>query len=184
MHPPKIAMHDDCGIHPAGRSARQRRRAHALSQTDGDNKNCGVMANRTFAWALHRDIDWPSARWGRPRRRQTGLDSGASGPVVQLAGLEPATSCSTNRRSNQLSYNCILIGPCEGVANSRETRGNALLLQGRAAAEIRLMLRIQTMFATEPRGPAGSLTEPGKTKPGPPARASLTGRCPPLRRRA
>ena len=29
-------------------------------------------------------------------------------PLVQLGGLEPPTSCSTDRRSNQLSYNCIL----------------------------------------------------------------------------
>ena len=28
-------------------------------------------------------------------------------PLVQLGGLEPPTSCSTDRRSNQLSYNCI-----------------------------------------------------------------------------
>jgi hypothetical protein len=28
--------------------------------------------------------------------------------VVQLGGLEPPTSCSTDRRSNQLSYNCIV----------------------------------------------------------------------------
>src|ERR1700744_6709637 len=28
--------------------------------------------------------------------------------LVQLGGLEPPTSCSTDRRSNQLSYNCIL----------------------------------------------------------------------------
>src|SRR6195256_6449176 len=33
--------------------------------------------------------------------------------LVQLGGLEPPTSCSTDRRSNQLSYNCILRrGPC------------------------------------------------------------------------
>jgi hypothetical protein len=31
--------------------------------------------------------------------------------VVQLGGLEPPTSCSTDRRSNQLSYNCIRCGP-------------------------------------------------------------------------
>src|SRR6266481_1288174 len=31
--------------------------------------------------------------------------------VVQLGGLEPPTSCSTDRRSNQLSYNCILGSP-------------------------------------------------------------------------
>src|SRR5947209_2038261 len=34
--------------------------------------------------------------------------------LVQLGGLEPPTSCSTDRRSNQLSYNCILIGPQGG----------------------------------------------------------------------
>ena len=31
--------------------------------------------------------------------------------LVQLGGLEPPTSCSTDRRSNQLSYNCILGAP-------------------------------------------------------------------------
>ena len=31
--------------------------------------------------------------------------------MVQLGGLEPPTSCSTDRRSNQLSYNCILARP-------------------------------------------------------------------------
>jgi hypothetical protein len=31
--------------------------------------------------------------------------------LVQLGGLEPPTSCSTDRRSNQLSYNCIRCGP-------------------------------------------------------------------------
>jgi hypothetical protein len=31
--------------------------------------------------------------------------------LVQLGGLEPPTSCSTDRRSNQLSYNCIPIAP-------------------------------------------------------------------------
>src|SRR5262249_14192045 len=33
---------------------------------------------------------------------------GNSTMLVQLGGLEPPTSCSTDRRSNQLSYNCIL----------------------------------------------------------------------------
>jgi hypothetical protein len=36
--------------------------------------------------------------------------------LVQLGGLEPPTSCSTDRRSNQLSYNCILCGPEKGGA--------------------------------------------------------------------
>src|SRR6202011_2995791 len=31
--------------------------------------------------------------------------------LVQLGGLEPPTSCSTDRRSNQLSYNCIRARP-------------------------------------------------------------------------
>jgi hypothetical protein len=52
--------------------------------------------------------------------------------LVQLGGLEPPTSCSTDRRSNQLSYNCILgaRGPKKGVPNGAETRCNAPLWQG------------------------------------------------------
>src|SRR5258706_6742196 len=38
--------------------------------------------------------------------------------MVQLGGLEPPTSCSTDRRSNQLSYNCIVCRP----KNGRRTR--------------------------------------------------------------
>jgi hypothetical protein len=41
--------------------------------------------------------------------------------VVQLGGLEPPTSCSTNRRSNQLSYNCILERPT--ISRSRAVPG-------------------------------------------------------------
>jgi hypothetical protein len=51
--------------------------------------------------------------------------------MVQLGGLEPPTSCSTDRRSNQLSYNCILGRPQKGVPNGAETRCNAALWQGR-----------------------------------------------------
>lgn len=36
--------------------------------------------------------------------------------LVQLGGLEPPTSCSTDRRSNQLSYNCILASRASGRA--------------------------------------------------------------------
>src|SRR4051812_46132678 len=51
--------------------------------------------------------------------------------VVQLGGLEPPTSCSTDRRSNQLSYNCIACAPGKRGAIWRETRCNARLWQGR-----------------------------------------------------
>ena len=59
-----------------------------------------------------------------PRSKCRGSSGGnsASEGVVQLGGLEPPTSCSTDRRSNQLSYNCILReGPSEG---GREWAGN------------------------------------------------------------
>jgi hypothetical protein len=54
-----------------------------------------------------------------------------------LGGLEPPTSCSTDRRSNQLSYNCILTQgpPKRGVANGPETRCNASLWQGRGVTD-------------------------------------------------
>src|ERR1700721_4228731 len=39
--------------------------------------------------------------------------------LVQLRGLEPPTSCSTDRRSNQLSYNCILGRPQKKGARTR-----------------------------------------------------------------
>jgi hypothetical protein len=42
--------------------------------------------------------------------------------MVQLGGLEPPTSCSTDRRSNQLSYNCILREAPE--KGGREWAGN------------------------------------------------------------
>src|SRR5438445_3824658 len=57
--------------------------------------------------------------------------------LVQLGGLEPPTSCSTDRRSNQLSYNCILERPRKGVSNGPETRCNAPLWQGRETVLIK-----------------------------------------------
>jgi hypothetical protein len=57
--------------------------------------------------------------------------------LVQLGGLEPPTSCSTDRRSNQLSYNCILGRALKkGLPNRRETRCNAALWQGQAGGNI------------------------------------------------
>src|ERR1700687_706762 len=54
--------------------------------------------------------------------------------LVQLGGLEPPTSCSTDRRSNQLSYNCILLPAPKGSPNEAETKCNARLWQGRETA--------------------------------------------------
>src|SRR5262245_62782012 len=51
--------------------------------------------------------------------------------LVQLGGLEPPTSCSTDRRSNQLSYNCIPIAPKKWGSIWPETRCNDRLWQGR-----------------------------------------------------
>lgn len=43
--------------------------------------------------------------------------------LVQLGGLEPPTSCSTDRRSNQLSYNCILASRASGRPSEGRCRG-------------------------------------------------------------
>ncbi len=69
--------------------------------------------------------------------RSTDRGELANGPamvpaMVQLGGLEPPTSCSTDRRSNQLSYNCIRHGTArEGRPNGPETRCNGRIWQGR-----------------------------------------------------
>src|SRR4051812_20580908 len=57
--------------------------------------------------------------------------------LVQLGGLEPPTSCSTDRRSNQLSYNCIRRGAEKRLPNGAETRCNAALWQGREVSSRR-----------------------------------------------
>jgi hypothetical protein len=62
-----------------------------------------------------KSIEW-ERKMRLPRRRKSvrlissilGTMQGDSTVMVQLGGLEPPTSCSTDRRSNQLSYNCIL----------------------------------------------------------------------------
>ena len=56
--------------------------------------------------------------------------------LVQLGGLEPPTSCSTDRRSNQLSYNCILRRAANEDPNGAETRCNAGLWQGRQGLKL------------------------------------------------
>src|SRR4029079_2320301 len=61
--------------------------------------------------------------------------------LVQLGGLEPPTSCSTDRRSNQLSYNCIPERATKGGSIWRETRCNARLWQGRKDGSAARILR-------------------------------------------
>src|ERR1700747_679375 len=73
--------------------------------------------------------------------------------VVQLGGLEPPTSCSTDRRSNQLSYNCILARSLKwGSANGAETRCNAPLWQGRESVNCARKTTSQTKSPGCPPG--------------------------------
>src|SRR6187551_475576 len=88
---------------------------------------------------------------------------GNSNVLVQLGGLEPPTSCSTDRRSNQLSYNCILTrGPKKGGANGPETRCNASLWQGRGATDYSRLEDILGSFAGGFRAPAHTAKNPGQ----------------------
>jgi hypothetical protein len=77
-----------------------------------------------------------------------------------LGGLEPPTSCSTDRRSNQLSYNCILgRARKKGLPNGRETRCNAALWQGQAGGNIgRVATRREAVTRTPPSA-AGAFTD-------------------------
>ena len=63
--------------------------------------------------------------------------------LVQLGGLEPPTSCSTDRRSNQLSYNCILAGPETGSRTGRKLGATPLF--GKAAGAM-----ISALYASIP----------------------------------
>src|SRR5437899_9314662 len=93
--------------------------------------------------------------------------------VVQLGGLEPPTSCSTDRRSNQLSYNCIPHArpSKKGGANGPETRCNASLWQGRGVTDY-----------SRPEGILRSLAGATGARPGGPAKSSRDSKKPgPLR---
>ena len=95
--------------------------------------------------------------------------------LVQLGGLEPPTSCSTDRRSNQLSYNCILReDPSEGGANGPETRCNASLWQGRVVMDYsRPESDLRSIAKDLQSGPAPGKSLAGSKRPGPIARAFL-----------
>ena len=80
--------------------------------------------------------------------------------LVQLGGLEPPTSCSTDRRSNQLSYNCILTEPRLGGLKEGNAEGGwtgrklgATACFGKAAARGNRALNA-VLFKTKP-GPRG-----------------------------
>src|SRR6267142_5381389 len=87
--------------------------------------------------------------------------------LVQLGGLEPPTSCSTDRRSNQLSYNCIPHArPSKGGARMGRKLGATPRFGKAGKCPIIVVLRT---FCVHLPGPAA---RPGKTaagskKPGP-----------------
>src|SRR5665647_3058451 len=80
--------------------------------------------------------------------------------VVQLGGLEPPTSCSTDRRSNQLSYNCIRFRPQKGVGRTGRKLG-ATPVFGKADGAIYRAIRAPRNTAKKqearavPPGPLG-----------------------------
>lgn len=115
----------------------------------GDPAACAVVPSRgqwkAPLWALERHCSgiMDSRPGSSPVRHRSGKPAGRRpqtlNVMVQLGGLEPPTSCSTDRRSNQLSYNCILDGgrsvrsswgPGRRPANAPETMSIAALWQG------------------------------------------------------
>src|ERR1700731_1627371 len=77
--------------------------------------------------------------------------------LVQLGGLEPPTSCSTDRRSNQLSYNCILAQPQKrGVRTGRKLGATP----GFGKAERCLVVVFRQAFEVHAGGPWGTKNPP------------------------
>src|SRR5262244_805797 len=79
----------------------------------------------------------------------------ATGELVQLGGLEPPTSWSTAKRSNQLSYSCTRRGArCNLRAPARSDSAAAILpARGYLAALVA-------------RGPLPDKKRPGRESPG------------------
>jgi hypothetical protein len=102
-------------------------------------------------WNLSGPFSNP-ARWPARGSSETIIFSAFC--VVQLGGLEPPTSCSTDRRSNQLSYNCILCRPQKGVANGRKLGATPLF--GKAD-------RRQAYTVAYPAASPSSNKKPGQT---------------------
>src|SRR3954469_1246122 len=82
--------------------------------------------------------------------------------MVQVGGLEPPTSGSTDRRSNQLSYTCTAQG-----GRRPKARPSARPLYGKS----RPLLAREAFGARHPARGAVRLPVAGKKKPGRPARA-------------
>ena len=86
--------------------------------SDADHNACALRSRRAEATIAGPDADANSSRGERQCRRgemdsviqitdQSALTCDKLAiELVQLGGFEPPTSCSTDRRSNQLSYNC------------------------------------------------------------------------------
>ena len=80
--------------------------------------------SRRHGWGCMQVVLLPTRVRSRARsrvRRTTRRIETEKVGLVQLGGLEPPTSCSTDRRSNQLSYNCIRkAGPEKGCRTGRK----------------------------------------------------------------
>ena len=102
--------------------------------------------------------------------------------LVQLGGLEPPTSCSTDRRSNQLSYNCILHESPRKRGSRMGRKLGATPRFGKATEHpFIVVLRACEVHLPFPRRDRRPVRRRGQTplknkKPGLAARASLTFR--------
>jgi hypothetical protein len=66
--------------------------------------------------------------------------------LVQLGGLEPPTSCSTDRRSNQLSYNCILEASARQTGRLTGRKLGATQGFGKAKTNVKPTIKIAALY--------------------------------------